>query len=307
MRTVNYLLLALLCLIGSLQAAPYNIGVIPKSTATKFWDEVQKGAKAAGEELDANIVWSGPRQENQSQAGYIKRMIKSELINAIVIAPSHHSKLQRVLLEVVNRNIKLVVIDSNINNVNYDSFIATDNYLAGTKAADFMAKFLGENANIAVIRFRKGNASTEARENGFINTIKNTAKVNIVFEDYLGPSTGSVYHEVIKLLNLRHDIDGFFTPSEATTEGLLRAFYKMDANKIPVIIGFDSNDFLEEGLRKNMLKGLVVQQPFQMGYLGVKTAIRLLNGEKVKKNIFLPIKIITASDLIQREQNLNSQ
>ncbi|MGI0118811.1 substrate-binding domain-containing protein [Zooshikella sp. RANM57] len=308
MRTVqNYFLLTLICLTGLLQAAPYNIGVIPKSTAMKFWEEVREGAKTAGEELDANVIWSGPRQENQSQAGYIKRMLKTELINAIVIAPSHQTELQLVLQDVINQNIKLVVIDSAINDVNYDSFIATDNYRAGTKAADFMAKFLGENSNVAVIRFRKGNASTEARETGFIHTLKNNVKVNIVFEDYLGPSTGSVYHEVIKLLNARHNIDGFFTPNEATTEGLLRAIYKIETTKVPVIIGFDSNEFLDEGLKKNMLKGLVVQQPFQMGYLGVKTAVSLLKGKKVKKKIFLPTKVITASDLIQKEQSINSQ
>ncbi|WP_027708712.1 substrate-binding domain-containing protein [Zooshikella ganghwensis] len=302
MQTIhNYLLLALFSFISSLQAAPYNIGVIPKSTATKFWEEVREGAKAAGEELDANVVWSGPRQENQSQAGYIKRMIDSDLINAIVIAPSHYLELQPILEEVIHRKIKLVIIDSAINNVDYDSFIATDNYQAGVEAAAFMAQFIDKDANISVIRFRKGNSSTEARENGFISAIKKHTKINIVFEGYFGPSTGSVYHETIKLLGSQHDIDAFFTPSEATTEGVLRAIYKMKNAKIPLIVGFDSNKFLEEGLKKNVLKGLVVQQPFKMGYLGVKTAINLLKGKKVKKKIFLPIKVITAKDLMPKE------
>ncbi len=43
-------------------------------------------------------------------------------------------------------------------------------------------------------------------------------------------------------------------------------------------MGFDSSDPLLAALRKGELHGLTVQNPFRMGYLGVKTAIDALAG-----------------------------
>ncbi|WP_165773519.1 substrate-binding domain-containing protein [Zooshikella ganghwensis] len=277
-------------------ASPFKIGVIPKSTETNFWKKVRDGAKKAGEDFNAHVVWVGQRHENQTQEGFIKRMIESELIDAIVIAPNQKYDLQPILQQVKANKIKLVIIDSEIKNIEYDAFIATDNYQAGVDAASYMAKHLNKNSSIAVMRFRKGNASTSAREEGFITQIKKLVNANIAFDSYMGPTKGSAYHKSIELIDFAK-IDGVFSPNETMTVGLLKAINKTKNDNTPVIVGFDTNEYLEEGVMQGKLKGLIVQQPFQMGYLGVKTAVDLLKGKQIKKSITLPIKIITARDI----------
>ena len=48
-------------------------------------------------------------------------------------------------------------------------------------------------------------------------------------------------------------------------------------------------------LRAGHLSGFVVQKPFSIGYLGVKTMVRHLRGEKV------PDRIDTGSILVKKE------
>ena len=56
-------------------------------------------------------------------------------------------------------------------------------------------------------------------------------------------------------------------------------------------VGFDSSEKLVQGMRDGKLQGLALQNPFKMGYLGVKTAVAVLNGEEVSKRI--PTRVIT--------------
>ena len=49
-------------------------------------------------------------------------------------------------------------------------------------------------------------------------------------------------------------------------------------------VGFDASPNLVKGLRDGALDGLVVQDPVQMGYLGVKTMVAHLKGEQVERS-----------------------
>ena len=50
-------------------------------------------------------------------------------------------------------------------------------------------------------------------------------------------------------------------------------------------IGFDSSERLVQGLVNGQIHGLVLQDPINMGYLGVKTIVAHLEGKKVDKRI----------------------
>ena len=80
-------------------------------------------------------------------------------------------------------------------------------------------------------------------------------------------------------------IDGIFCPNESTTFGMLRALEDSGlAGKVDYV-GFDSSDRLVQAMRKGYIKGLVLQDPINMGYLGVKTIMGHLQGQKVDKQI----------------------
>jgi ribose transport system substrate-binding protein len=80
-------------------------------------------------------------------------------------------------------------------------------------------------------------------------------------------------------------IDGIFCPNESTTFGMLRALEDSGLVGKVDYVGFDSSDRLVQALRKRHIKGLVLQDPINMGYLGVKTIVAHLQGQKVDKRI----------------------
>ena len=64
-----------------------------------------------------------------------------------------------------------------------------------------------------------------------------------------------------------------------------------------IFVGFDSSEKLIQALENKELRGLVIQNPFKMGYLGVKNAVKYLNGESYEKRIDTGIIIATPENM----------
>ena len=78
-------------------------------------------------------------------------------------------------------------------------------------------------------------------------------------------------------------VGGIFCPNESTTFAMLRALQESRLAGKVKFVGFDSSERLVKGLRDGEIHGLVLQDPINMGYLGVKTMVAHLQGEKVTK------------------------
>ena len=95
-----------------------------------------------------------------------------------------------------------------------------------------------------------------------------------------------------------HEIDGVFTPNESSTAGALLALE--DAGKAGKVrfVGFDTSDMFVKAMREGKLQGIVVQNPFRMGELGVQTLVDHLLGKKnVPKRVDTGVTLITPANL----------
>jgi ribose transport system substrate-binding protein len=132
-----------------------------------------------------------------------------------------------------------------------------------------------------------GSASTELREEGFLKGIKKAPNIQVVSDnEYGGTTTESAAKKAenilapLKTANGSLSIDGIFTPNESTTFGMLRVLQDEKLAGKVRFVGFDSSPKLVEGLKAGQIDGLVLQDPYKMGYLGVKTMILSLQGKK---------------------------
>jgi ribose transport system substrate-binding protein len=80
---------------------------------------------------------------------------------------------------------------------------------------------------------------------------------------------------------------------------MLLALRKLGLNGKVKFIGFDSSDKLVEGLRSGDVNALVLQDPFNMGYLAVKTLVDHLKGTKVEARIDTGAKLLTKDNMEQ--------
>ena len=286
------------------QARKTSVAVIPKGTTHIFWKSVHAGAVKAAAESGVELFWQGPQKEDdrKMQIEVVQTFI-SRGVDAIVLAPLDSTALVRPAQAAAKRNIKLVIIDSGLNSGDYSSFVASDNYKAGRVAAKRMAGLIPPSGRLLMLRYAEGSESTMQREKGFQDGMKELAPGTVWVSDnqYGGVTSESAFQAAQNLLNRFEQIDGIFTPNESTTFGMLRALQTSGRAGKVKFVGFDTSEPLLQGLRKGDIHGLTAQNPFKMGYVGVKTAVAAIRGEAIEKRIDTGVAMITAANIGEPE------
>ncbi len=275
----------------------YRIAVIPKGTTHIFWKSIHAGAVKAEQELQdlgVEVIWIGPLKEDdrESQIKVVENFI-TRGVSGIVLAPLDDMALCMPVRDAVNNGIPVVIIDSGLKSEDYVSFVATDNYIGGSKGGEHLAKILDGKGKVIMLRYQEGSASTMKREQGFLDVLKEKyPEIEVVSANqYGGATTESAYLASQNLLApLRTadgglTIDGIFCPNESTAFAMLLALQDSGLAGKVKYVGFDSSERLVKGLETGEIHGLVLQDPINMGYLGVKTMVKHLQGEKVDKRI----------------------
>jgi ribose transport system substrate-binding protein len=282
------------------QASKYKIAVIPKGLTHEHWQSVHRGAEQAAKDLTASgistqVVWDGPRKEDDAKEQIdIIKLNLSNKVNGLVLAPQHSETMVASVEEAQQQGVPVVILDSGLNNPDaYIKYVATDNYHGGELAAEHLLKVLRDDGNLApklvLLRYQTGSESTDQREQGFIDYVekakqKDQPGITWLSKEgfYAGATKDSAMKTAGTLLDSLRDkgIDGIFAPNESSASGLLQVI-RSQKEKLPKKIrfmGFDSSVPLLEALEDGEIDGLIVQDPYRMGYLGVWTAVQYLEG-----------------------------
>jgi ribose transport system substrate-binding protein len=189
---------------GAGPAAPgrIKIAVVPKGTTHEFWKSVHAGAVKASKELDVDIVWKGPLKEDDLKAQVdVVNTFVAQGVSGIVLAPLNELALRAPVKAAKDAKIPTVIFDSDLQGDEHVSFVATDNVQAGKIAADHVAKMIGDKGNVVVLRYQEGSASTQNREKGFLEAIKQKPDIKIVSDNqYAGATTETAFQKGESLL-----------------------------------------------------------------------------------------------------------
>ena len=280
-----------------------KIAVIPKGTTHEFWKAVHAGAEKAGKEANVEIIWKGPLKEDDLKAQIdVVQSFTAQGVNGIVLAPLSDKALVGSVKAAVDQKIPVVVFDSDLVGSDHASFVATDNRAAGRQAGEEMVRLLNGKGKVVVLRYQEGSASTTHREEGFLEAVKKSPGIQVVSENqYGGATTESALSKSESLLSAQNaatgGVTGIFAPNESTTFGMLLALQKAGLAGKVKFLGFDASDKLLDGLKKGEIDGLIVQDPFKIGYLAVKTMAAYLRKEPIEKRVDTGAKLVTKANL----------
>ena len=277
-----------------------TIAVIPKGSTHEFWKAIHAGALDASQVTNVDIIWKGPAKEDdrEEQIQTVESFIAAG-VDAIVLAPLDDRALLMPVREANEVGIPTVIVDSALEGSEHISFVATDNFQGGVIGAELVGELLGNSGKLIMVRCMEGAASSTKREEGFITTIRSRFPGIEILSDnqYAGATTENAYQTCENLLNRFGDVEAIFTPNESSTFGCLRALQDYDLAEKVIFVGFDSSDKLIQALRDDELRGLVVQNPYRMGYDGVKTAVAYLKGQPIEQRIDTGVYMVTKENL----------
>jgi ribose transport system substrate-binding protein len=290
-------LLAAAC--SNRSAARTTIAVIPKGQAHVFWQAVRAGAQRAASEEHVEMIWTAPATETDltGQANIIEDFVNRR-VDAIVLAPSHRKALVPAATRAVSAGIPVVVIDSGMDFDQQVSFIATDNRHGGVLAARRLGELLKGHGKVAVLGIAAGSGSGLEREGGFQEAMRaEFPGVQIVGYQFTESDRTRGLTVAEDFLTRFPDLDGLFASNESSAVGAARAVTNRGLSGKVRIVGFDSSSDLIQSVRDGAIDALVVQQPFRMGYEGVRAAVAALKHQPVEKRIDTGTVLVTRENL----------
>lgn len=282
--------------------AKHVIAVIPKGTTHIYWQSVKAGAQAAGKEFGYEIQWNGPERETdrERQIQIIEDFIVQK-VAGVVLAPLDKDALVPSVEKLASLNIPCAIIDSGIATDKYTTFAATDNYQGGALAARRMGEILGGKGNLIVLKYVPGSASTTDRENGFIETIqKEFPGMKIADSKYGNDTVETALQAAEDMLTKNQDVQGLYACNASTAVAALQALQSQKRSEIKMV-GFDAEKALIDGLRAGQIDALIVQNPYKMGYEGVKAVALAIKGQPVEKKMDTGVAVVTKDALDKPE------
>lgn len=301
------ILVGALVLAAVTRAQIYEVAVIPKGTTHEFWKSIHAGALAAAAELRAegvivNVIWKGPlREDDREQQVQVVENFTGRRVSGLVLAPLDARALVAPTEEAVRAGIPVVIIDSGLKSTAPVSTVSTDNYKGGVIGARRLGELLGGKGKVILLRVLAGSTSTEQREAGFLDTLaKEFPGLQILSSDqHAGATRDTAYRTSQNLLNrFGREVTGIFAPNESSATGMLLAMKDAGLTGGRVkFVGFDTGAQTVAALKSGDLQGLVVQNPFRMGYLGVKTLVASLRGQPVDRVIDTGCALVTRENM----------
>jgi ribose transport system substrate-binding protein len=280
-----------------------TISIIVKDTTSVYWQTVLAGARKAGQDLGVDVSELGAQSESDV-AGQIGILAKAAASNpaAIVIAPAQFAALGKPIDEAAKK-VKIIGIDSAADTKALTSFVATDEMQAGRLAADALANaitktYADTEGDVAIITASPGSASPDQSAKGFKEQVANKYRALNVLPEKVADAQAATGLSIMKdLVDADRDLRGVFVSNVIMAEGASQVVYnKSSGDRINYVV-FGSDDKLVKSLQDGTIAALVVQDPFRMGYDGVKTALAASKGEKVPATLDTGANLITKANM----------
>ncbi len=280
---------------------PIHIAVVPKSVGLDYWSKVHSGAEcAAGQLPGVKITWNGVTDETDvvDQLNLLNNYI-AQGVNGLVYAATDSTAMVETSQNATKAGIKTVSIDSGTTpqpaNV---PLIATNNITGAALAARELAKAIGPaGGKVGIIAFHAGSQTNDQRVQGFEQELKHYPKLHLVGIQYSQNDYNTALTVASNMLTANPDLKGFFAANEASDVGTVEAVRIAHRVGKVKVVGWDTSPDEVAGVTEGVTYGLISQDPFRMGYDGVRAAVELYRHQGDPKNENTGAVFVTKSDL----------
>jgi ribose transport system substrate-binding protein len=285
------------------QGGSARIVVIVKATTSQYWATVFDGADAAAKVLGVQISKLGAQAETDvaGEVSVTENAIASKP-TAIVIAATNAQALAQPIANATAAGIPVIVIDSDANTDKYVTFLATNNVTGGEKAADELAACVKartgkQEGNVAYLTALAGAQSLNDRDKGFVEELKKYPGLKIVEHRTGNNDPARALSDSEDILTRHPDLIGLFADNELEGDGAGRAIQEKSLGPKICAVAFDTSDQEISFVRNGNLDGLIVQNPFMMGYAGVWYGLAASKGVVFPHYVDSGVHVVTKANI----------
>lgn len=281
-----------------------RVVLIMKTLTNPFFVEMEQGARKAQKEVPVDLQVKTATQETsiEQQIQLVEREIQSDA-KAIVIAPGDSTRLVPVLKKAQDMGIHIVNLDNRLSAEAMAAvamkpvpFISVNNEEGAYRVAKFLADQVHAPTEVAIIEGIRNANNAQQRKSGAERAFKENPKLRIVASETANWKIDEAYEVAQRIFKTHPDIGVVFCANDMMAIGAMK--YLQESGKTSVLVaGFDALEEAKIAIRAGQLSATVDQQAGQQGYLGVMTALQLLQGKPQPLELEIEARLVTAKTL----------
>lgn len=280
---------------------PYRIYFVGKTSVStiEFWRTIDEGLAAAAKEFNVELIsLSAPDESHIEENVALFREAVAARPDAVILAATDYERLSEPVAEAVRGGQLVVMLDSAVHTVpgaEPASLIATNNLDAGKKIAEYFVSEQSADRRVLIVSQQLGAAPADQRLAGVLEVLNARGFTRVETLDAAGSKEIA---EQVSLAKLRAGAaDAVIALNEFTSEAVALALKEAGQDGAVPLYGIDSSRTLVPFIEDGTIRASVIQRPFNIAYLSVKTAVDAIEGRRVPEQIDVESELITKETL----------
>ena len=278
------------------EASDVTVGLSISTLANPFFVTLQEGAQAAADDAGIELLVNDAQDDAQTEANGIDDFI-TQGVDVIVLNPVDSEAAIAVVESAEAAGIPVITVDRAVDGAEVATHVSSDNVLGGELATEELLSLIGGEGTVAQLEGIAGTDATRERGAGFENVLADADGVELVSSITANFSRDEGFSVAQDILQANPELDAIFAQNDEMALGAVEAADALGILDDLVIIGFDATDDALAAVEDGRMDGTVAQQPFEIGRIGIESAIALAGGEDLDDEVPVDVELVTADNV----------
>jgi ribose transport system substrate-binding protein len=251
---------------------------------------------AASKYPELKIIYKDAQNDTLKQRSQVEEFV-SQKVDLLLISPKEAQPLTEPVAAAMAAGIPVIVLDRRLLGDKYTCFIGADNKKIGKAAGQWIVKALGGKGNIVELMGLQTSTPGQDRHTGFLEGIAGS-DIKIIFSADMKWLEPDARTEMESALSRFDKIDLVYGHNDPGAHGAYLAAKAAGREKDVKFVGIDA--LPQEGVA--YVQQGILDATFQYptgGAEAIDTALKILHGEKVPKEIVLSTRLFDKTNVAQ--------
>ena len=249
---------------------------------------------AADQHPELKVVYKDSQNDSLKQRSQIEEYISAG-VDLIIVSPKEAAPLTAPVAAAYRQGIPVIVLDRRVLSDEYTCFIGADNKRIGRSAGKWIVEKLGGSGRVVELKGLMTSTPGQDRNSGFREGIKGSG-IEIIFEADMKWLEPNARKEMESALARFPSITLVYAHNDPGAHGAFLAARAAGREKQISFVGIDA--LPHEG--QMYVRQGVLAASFEYptgGREAIATALQILNGKKVQKEVTLPSRVFTRANV----------
>jgi ribose transport system substrate-binding protein len=276
---------------------PLTIVVFTKNVTNPFWRSARIGADKAGKELNVVIEHAAPTRPDNIEEQ--TRLVEDWIVkkpDGFVFVPVDFKAMVPSIQKVNAARIPTVIFNNKMDDVDFVSYVGSDDETIGYEITKYLINAMGGAGKIVHIDGVPAAITAQARKRGFDRALKEFPRVELLASqpgNYRRLPAVQVFENLMQRFP---QIDGVFCANDDMAVGVSEALAAAGRGGKTKVVGIDAIPDGAAAIAAGRMLATADFSGHDQAYLATQALVRHIRGERVPKNIELPVLIVNQSN-----------